>query len=282
MPTADSATTPAPAQQAVGWPTRLAALVALAAMFWIDNERNKLGRSAAATTSGYDSEGAVWNKRLAPHTRSEHGSSALLQAQERCGQVSLVFDPTQGKEIVDAAMQRLVGCGSVVLGPGLLPKMTPQILDEMAQFSDQVLDQGSSGAWEAGELLPLAHSDRRGDTWPPFHASAPFGERLLRGLTDLGPLLLPLLGDDTALDFVSVLYAKPGATNQGWHAEGRDPEALAEADGRLANCILKVQVLLHTVSPDMGMIHFLSHNGTNSSLKVTFGFALYPCVYAKL
>ena len=53
--------------------------------------------------------------------------------------------------------------------------------------------------------------------------------------------------EEAALDFVSVVYARPGAASHGWHAEGRDPDVgPAEGSGEdgLRSMILKIQVLL--------------------------------------
>jgi hypothetical protein len=240
--------------------TSLAAAVAASVFWWVVGPWWKqVPITAAHHGGGYDSEGAVWNERLAHHTLTSHGGLALRRAQRLCGADSLVVE-SAGKsktEIVDAALQRIEVCGSVAVGPGMLPRLSPEALAGMAKFGREVLSQGRSGQWRAEELLPKAHSHRRGDMWPPVN-DGPFGKRLLHALTDLGPLLRRLLGEDVALDFISVLYALPGSTSQGWHAEGRDPE---RRDGdRLQHVILKVQVLLHSVTPSMGSIHFLSHN----------------------
>eukprot|EP00966_Prymnesium_polylepis_P240379 5558725-Prymnesium_polylepis.1 len=70
----------------------------------------------------------------------------------------------------------------------------------MSRFSNDIVDLGRSGSWRAEQIMAVPHSHRRGDMWPPF-ADSPFGSRLLHALADLGPLLLPLLGEDAALDF---------------------------------------------------------------------------------
>jgi hypothetical protein len=189
-----------------------------------------------------------------------HSQRECTLATLQVGEGSAATDPLTRELFVEAVLTRLLDCGSVILAPGVLPKLTVPVLKEMAEFGQALLIEGGTVGWGAADLMPPPHSDKRGDAWPPFTASAPFGRRLLEALADLGPLLHPLLGEDSSLDFVSMLYAKAGAQSQGWHGEGRDPE-LSKTYG-LTNKILKVQVVLHKLEPAIGMIHFLGHNAS--------------------
>ena len=210
---------------------------------------------------GYDSEGAVWNLRVgqmlgANGTGGERAADALARAQRNCRGAPSRMPNTFDTEVV---LSHFLACGSVILRAGLVPFERSEI-SQMAEFGRAILDEGSSGEWQAGDVLPPPHSDKRGDMWPPFAGSV-FGPRLLRMLTSLGPLLIALLGEDVALDFISVLYARSGARAQGWHSEGRDP--YREMDGgRLSQCIVKVQVTLVDLEPSQGMIHLLSHSAS--------------------
>jgi hypothetical protein len=226
---------------------RLCCALALVGMFCIDKvlREGKQAASAAEASRGYDAGGAVWNKRLSELVDFAPPLRALREAGiTRCDDatpLTLVVGhggvggngsaDAEGASLSEAAaaaaVRRVELCGWAVLGPGLLlPRLGPAVLQEMAAFGNELLDQGwvpgGGGAWAASELLPPPHSDRRGDTWPPFggggsgpssssSSSSPFGVRMLEGLADgLGPLLQQLLGEDAALDFVSVLYARPG------------------------------------------------------------------------
>ena len=251
-PAAAAETTAAPAVSI--WHIRVAAFAALSAMFAVDYARQ--GGGTPPVGDGYDASGAVWNERLKDYATNLGKVAAKAQRVE-CGGASLVAGAGASP---DAVIDRLVRCGSVVVPPGLLPQLTPTALSGMADFSNSLLESGEVHGWQATDLLPAPHSDKRGDAWPPFASGSPFGQRLVAALLDLGPLLRPLLGDDVALDFVSILYARPGAAAQGWHSEGRDPTE--SAGGALTSFILKVQVILHDTLPSQGMIHFLSHNQT--------------------
>lgn len=235
---------------------RVAAFVGLCAMCAVDYARQ--GGGMPPESDGYDASGAVWNKRLRDYS-TNHGKSSLAAEAQRveCGHMSLVVEPGARP---DAVIDRLVRCGSVVVPPGLLPRLDPATLSEMVDFSNSLLESGKVHGWQAADLLPTPHSDKRGDAWAPFATGSPFGPRLVAALLDLGPLLRTLLGDNVALDFISILYARPGAAAQGWHSEGRDPTE--GTGGALTSVILKVQVILHDTLPSQGMIHFLSHNKT--------------------
>ena len=175
---------------------------------------------------------------------------------------------------MDVVLKPFLTCGAVILRAGLVPGLRADAISRMADFARAILDEGQSDGWQAAEVLPPPHSDKRGDLWPPFGGSV-FGVKLLQMLTSLGPLLIALLGEDVALDFISVLYARSGARAQGWHGEGRDPYRAPPdgggggggiggggGGGRLSQCILKVQVTLVDLEPQQGMIHLLSHNAS--------------------
>lgn len=164
----------------------------------------------------------------------------------------------------EVVLQHFLTCGSVILRAGLVPGLRADAVSQMGEFGRAILDEGyariDNSTWQGDDVLPPPHSDKRGDLWPPFAGSV-FGLRLLRMLTNLGPLLIALLGEQVALDFISVLYARSGARAQGWHGEGRDPYRAQDGE-RLSQCILKVQVTLVDLEPQQGMIHLLSHNAS--------------------
>lgn len=209
------------------------------------------------------------------------GSTAVLRqwqlavevSQRSCGgaAAAAAFDPSD----VDTALTQFLTCGFAVLAPGLLPALTPQRLQQMAAFALAIVDgrdapatSNATTVWEPADALIDAHAEGRGDMWPPFSADFPFGARLMAELTALGPLLRGIFGEDPAFDFLSLLYVRQGAPAQGWHSDSAWP---GPGEGAEAGCLrggaLKVQVLLHDLRPERGMVHFLAHGAPSNSFE---------------
>ena len=209
------------------------------------------------------------------------GTTAVLRQWQLAAEVSrrscggaaaaAPFDPSN----VDAALTQFLTCGFAVIAPGLLPALTPQRLQQMAAFALAIVDgrdapatSNATTVWKPADALIEAHAEGRGDMWPPFSADFPFGARLMAELTSLGPLLRGVFGEDPAFDFLSLLYVRQGAPAQGWHSDSAWP---GPGEGAEAGCLrggaLKVQVLLHDLRPERGMVHFLAHGAPSNSFE---------------
>jgi hypothetical protein len=145
---------------------------------------------------------------------------------------------------LDAALERFITCGFVVIGPGMLPQLSDSWLKKMTKFAHNMVAKKPARACgptpneecttvHPNEVVPEMHSIGRGDMWPPYHKDFPFGARLVAALADLSPLLTPLFGEEASLEFISVLYAQPGAAGQSWHGEGRGAQVELDPAGCL-------------------------------------------------
>ena len=124
---------------------------------------------------GYDSEGAVWNMRVAQLIGTEgsggqRAAEALMRAQRECAGAHSRMPHTFRTDVV---LSTFLTCGSVILQAGLVPGLRADVISQVADFSRAILDEGQSGEWKADDVLPPPHSDKRGDLWPPF---AVFGQ----------------------------------------------------------------------------------------------------------
>jgi hypothetical protein len=195
------------------------------------------------------SDFAAANWRATKSTKCVAGDDALLPV---------------GAGQIPHALQLLQECGFAVLAPGLLPRL--QLSAARASALRLLADhEPSAGPWplRRGRWAPRPHADGRGDLVAPFDME-PFGRPLVEALADLiEPVLAPLLGPDAALDFVSLLYVVPNASSQSWHGEGRHP--LLVDGGSLRARTLKVQIVLHDLEREHGMVHFVSRSHRHSS-----------------
>ena len=152
---------------------------------------------------------------------------------------------------VDALRAQFDSCGFVAIMPGLLQHAWIEethdaalaLVDSCCSFGQRIQQSflGEPGCSCA------QNSGGRHDVMPPFRA--PFGAELVTQLrrsdTFMG-LARALLGPDFELDFVSVLIAHPGASQQPWHGEGR-------SDGQA----VKSQIPLSDIASNGGMIEMI-------------------------
>ena len=80
---------------------------------------------------------------------------------------------------LDTALRQFITCGFVVIGPGLLPRLTAARLQRMATFAHEILDGKTVNGVSPEDVLATEHSGGRGDMWPPFNDELPFGTKLL-------------------------------------------------------------------------------------------------------